>query len=187
MAWFRNRIRHLPGGEDGFSLIELLAALTILLVGILGVAATLSKTRDAVTTSEVREAAVHRAERELERLRATPYDSLRLASTPAGSADQSSPAYYVQGTQYRWDPANAASVAPFVMGGTTIAPQTTWSDGRFSGTLHRYITTYVDPAVTTGTAQAKRLIVGVTVNGRYALNRPTIVSTVVHQPPVTTP
>lgn len=187
MAWFRNRIRQSLGGEDGFTLIELLAALSILAVGILGVAATLDKTRDAVTTSEVREAAVHRAERELERLRALPYDSLRLAGTPGGSADQSSPAFYVQGAQYQWDPGEAARVAPFVTGGTTIAPQTTWSDGRFSGTLHRYITTYIDPAVTTGTAQARRVIVGVTVDGRYALNRPTIVSTVVHQPPATTP
>ena len=81
MAWFRNRLRD----EDGFSLIELLAALSILLVGILGVAATLDKTRDAVTTSEVRETAVHRAERELERLRALRYANLALASVPSGS------------------------------------------------------------------------------------------------------
>ena len=42
----------------------------------------------------------------------------------------------------------------------------------------------VDTAVP-GTPQAKRIIVGVTVNGRYALPRPTVLSTVVHRPPVT--
>lgn len=176
------RIRQALGAEDGFTLIELLAALSILAVGILGVAATLNKTRDAVTTSEVRETAVHRAEREVERLRALPYDTLKLASVPVSSPSQADPAYYVQGTQYQWDPANAASVAPFVTGGT-IVPRTTWTDGRLSGTLSVYITNFIDTVP--GTAQAKRVIVGVTVDGRYALPRPTVVSTVVHQPPVT--
>ena len=182
MAWFRDRVRHAGRGEEGFTLIELLAALSILLVGILGVAATLQKTREAVSIAEVRETAVYRAEREIERLRSLPYASLALASMPASSPDQSDPAFYVQGTQYQWDSGNAASVAPLVTGGA-IAPRTTWTDGRLSGTLQVYVTTFVDTVA--GTPQAKRLIVGVTVNGRYALNRPTIVSTVVHQPPVT--
>ena len=183
MASFRDRILHRLRGEEGFSLIELLAALSILLVGILGVAATLDKTRDAVTTSEVRETAVHRAEREMERLRSLPYADLALSELPTASASSSDPAFYVQGSQYQWDPAVPARVAPFVTGGT-INPRTTWSDGRMSGTLQVYVTTYNDPSVG-GIPQAKRLIVGVTVNGRWALSRPTVVSTVVHQPPVT--
>jgi prepilin-type N-terminal cleavage/methylation domain-containing protein len=175
-----NRLR----GEDGFTLIELLAALSILAVGILGVVATLDKTRDVVTTSEVRGTAVHRAERELERLRALPYDQLALASLPTASASQADPAFYVQGSQYQWDPADATRVAPLITGGA-LAPRTTWTDGRMSGTLQVYVTNFVDTIP--GTAQAKRVIVGVTVNGRWALSRPTVVSTVVHQPPPPTP
>jgi prepilin-type N-terminal cleavage/methylation domain-containing protein len=179
----RSGLRTRLEAEDGFSLIELLAALTILLVGILGVTATLDKTRDAVSTSEVRETAVHRAEREIERLRALPYTELALASIPANSPNQADPAFYVQGSQYQWDPADAARVAPLITGGA-IAPRTTWTDGRMSGTLQVYITSYTDTAVAGG-PQAKRIIVGVTVNGRWSLSRPTTVSTVVHQPPVT--
>ena len=192
MAWFRNRIRHVLGGEDGFSIIELIAALSILLVGILGVAATLSKSRDVVTTAEVREIAVHRAERELERLRSVAYDNLAITHVPADSADPTDPAFYIEGTQYQWDPANAASVAPLVVAAGGTEPLQQWtdtrvgtSDVRVSGTVQVYVTNFVDSVP--GVAQAKRVIVGVTVNGRYRLPRPTVLSTVVHRPPVPTP
>ena len=192
MAWGRRRIRPALGAEDGFTLIELLAALSILAVGILGVTATLSKTREAVTTAEVREVAIHQAERELERLRALPYDALAIGSQPSASTDPASPAFYVQGTQYQWDPANAASVAPLVIVPGTQPTQTTWTQNRvgtttarLSGTLQVYVTTFVDDVP--GSPQAKRVIVGVTVDGRHALTRPTVVSTIVHQPPVVTP
>ena len=70
------------------------------------------------------------------------------------------------------------------MTGGTIAPRTTWTDGRMGGTLQVYVTNYVDSLVA-GTPQAKRLVVGVTVDGRWRLSRPTVVSTIVHQPPET--
>ena len=185
MALSRSALIDRLRGEDGFSLIELLAALSILAVGILGVVATLDRTRDAVTTSEVRQTAVHRAERELERLRTVPYDQLALASLPTASANQADPAFYVQGSNYQWDPADASRVAPLVTGGA-LAPHTTWSDGRMRGTLQTYVTTYVDPAVG-GAPLAKRVVVGVTVDGRWSLSRPTTVATVVHQPPPPAP
>ena len=173
-------------GEDGFTLVELLAALTILLVGILGVVATLDRTRDAVGFSEVRETAVHRAEREIERLRSIPYAQLALAGVPTESADPADPARYVNGTKFQWDPGDASRQADFVTGGS-IAPRTPWSDGRLGGTLQVYITRYDDPATDIGgTPAARRVIVGVTVDGPYSLRRPTMVSTVIHEPAVGT-
>ena len=172
-------------GEEGFTLIELLAALTILLIGILGVVATLDRTRDAVGYSEVRETAVHRAEREIERLRSIPYADLKLASAPATSTDPGDPAQYVSQdrTKFQWDPNDSSRVADLVTGGA-IEPRTTWSDGRLGGTLQVYITRYDDPATDIGgTPAASRVIVGVTVDGPFTLRRPTMVSTVIHEPP----
>ena len=172
-------------GEEGFTLIELLAALTILLVGILGVVATLDRTRDAVGTSEVRETAVHRAERELERLRSLPYADLKLAGPPIASTDPADPAFYVKDAKFQWDPGDETRVADLVTGGA-IPWKTTWTDGRLGGTLQVYITRYDDPVTAIGgTPQARRVIVGVTVAGRLALARPTMLSTVIHEPPVT--
>ena len=191
MASFRSTLR----AEDGFSLIELLAALTILLIGILGVAASLDRTRDVVTTAEVRETAVHRAQRELERVRALPWAQLGLNAMPTAVASQADPAFYVQGGRYQWDaqnPSNVADlVAPPTFTGGTITPRTTWNDGRMSGSLQVYVTTFddtvtPDPSITAN-PRARRVVVGVTVNGRWALSRPTMVSTVVHEPPPVTP
>ena len=57
-------------GEAGFTLVEVLASCLLLLVGILGVAASLDISRTTINTSEVREAAdeekpVKAADREL--------------------------------------------------------------------------------------------------------------------------
>ena len=165
--------------EDGFTLIELMAALAVLLVGVLGVIATMDRTRDAVTISEARETAVHRAEREMERIRALPYTQLGLTAVPTQSPDPDDPASEVEGNRYQWDPTNPARVSDFITGGS-IPSRVPWNDGRFSGALQVYVLRYDDPVVA-GAAQARRVIVAATVDGATA-PKPIVLSTVVHDP-----
>ena len=167
--------------EDGFTLVELLAATLLLVVGILGVLTVLDGSRDAVSRSEVRETAAHRGQRELERIRALPFAQLGLTSAPTQSTDPASPDAYIRsGNRYQWDPADAAGVADIVLGGTVVS-QTAWDDGRHRGTLHAYVLRYEDTAVA-GPVQARRVIVAVRVNGPWAPPRPLVFSTVVHDP-----
>ena len=167
--------------DDGFTLVELLAACLLLAVGILGVVGSLDLSRKAVSRAEVREAATHRGERELERLRALPYAQLALTAAPAASGDAADPDFYVRsGNRYQWDPGNAAKVSDMVLGGG-VAPQATWDDGRHRGEVHAYVLRYDDAAVT-GPIGAKRVVVAVTASGPWSLPHPMFFSTIVHDP-----
>ena len=173
MGSFRN--------EDGFTLVELLAACLLLAVGVLGVVGSLDLSRTAVSRAEVREAATHRGERELERLRALPYAQLALTVAPGPSGAPADPDSFVRpGAKYQWDPGDAAKVSDMVVGGG-VAPQTAWADGRHRGKVHAYVLRYDDAAVT-GPIGARRVVVAVTVDGPWSLPRPMFFSTIVHDP-----
>lgn len=167
-------------GEAGFTLVEVLAASLLLLVGILGVAASLDISRTSINSSEVRESATHRAERELERIRALPYTSLGLVELPSGSAEAGHPASYVQSGGYQWNEQDPSKVEPFVVGGA-VASKQQLDDGRLKADLFVYITAYDDPAVTAAVA-ARRVIVSVVPSGSWKLRRPVVASTIVPAP-----
>ena len=170
--------------EHGFTLVEVLAACLLLLVGIGGVVATLDRSRDVVSRSEVRQTAIFQAERALEAVRAVPYPQLGLSSAPAYSTDQSSPDHYVRsGNRYQWDPEDASRVSDLVLSGV-VPRQTAWDDGRMRGTLYAYVLEYDDPAVAGGSG-ARRVLVAASVDGPWSPPRPVTVSTVIHDPGAT--
>ena len=93
---------------------------------------------------------------------------MATSSLPTNSTDPRNPRYYVNaaGTGYDWDQAGANPAATFVPASGTLAPCSTWSDGasRLSGEVCRFITWYDDPSIS-GTTDAKRVTVVVSVNG----------------------
>ncbi|NLT05513.1 MAG: prepilin-type N-terminal cleavage/methylation domain-containing protein, partial [Solirubrobacterales bacterium] len=68
--------RRLRDGEDGFTLIEVLAALMLLGVALFALASTLDFSRASTSQSELKTAAVDRAQREVEAIRALPYEQV---------------------------------------------------------------------------------------------------------------
>lgn len=70
--------------EAGFSLIELMVALVILTVGVLGLAAVTAFTVQNVTAAELDTARGQALQTVVERLRALPYDSLRSGDAVVG-------------------------------------------------------------------------------------------------------
>ena len=169
--------------EDGFTIIEVLAACVVLLVGVLGVVATLDRSREVVSRAEAREAAVYQAERGLEAVRSIPYAQLALSSAPPTSSAPGDPDFYVKaGNRYQWDPRDDTKVSDLVLGGY-VPREISWDDGRMRGTLNAYVLEYDDPVVT-GPAQARRVLVAATLAGPWAQPRPVVLSTVVHDPTV---
>src|SRR3954470_2675303 len=99
------RLRRVGREERGFTLLEVMVAALILVIGVLAVVGVFDSSRRLTTVSEKNEVVAHRAELELERVQAMPFAAVALNSTPAHSTDSSDPDFYVSGSPaaYRWD------------------------------------------------------------------------------------
>jgi prepilin-type N-terminal cleavage/methylation domain-containing protein len=159
--------------QRGMSIVEVMVAALVLAVGVLATMNVVLGSRDLTTTSEKLEAASHVAEKELEEMQSLTWAAQAHSAIPA-----SGPApYTVAGTGvFQW-PAGATAATVVTPGvGTVPAGSTTWSDGRLSGRVWRFISWFDDPCCL-GPQNYKRLTVVVTVNGRPRLDNPVVLST----------
>lgn len=69
--------------ERGFTLIEMLMAVTLLAFGTIATIGVFSSSKKLSVVAQRQEVAVHQAQRELERLRSLPYDKIGLTAKPA--------------------------------------------------------------------------------------------------------
>lgn len=174
------------------NLPEVMLAMGIVLTALVATALNIDSSRHANTKSEYRAAASHVAEQEVERIQSLPYDSVLLDSTPATSADANDPGFYVTAGSppaYRWDQRSgySTSTEPLAIatGGTCVpAPclassPTSWSDGRLSGKVYRYVTWVNDTVCGSfcpSSADFKRVTVAVTED--RDTNRPPVLTSV---------
>jgi Tfp pilus assembly protein PilE len=185
--------------ESGFTAIELMLAVIVGTVGVVSLIATFDVSRRVTSFSEMKEAASHVAEQNIEEMLAVDYGKLALKGnpTPASSTDPNNPAYYlgVNGTgakTFRWNQkanAPAGHTEPLVIdatNGAVPAAAEAWSDGRLRGSIHRYVTCAA-AAVTAceqgpATSAYKRLTVAVTVDNAFGPEKAILVSTLVGNP-----
>jgi prepilin-type N-terminal cleavage/methylation domain-containing protein len=174
--------------EDGFTLFELLMAITVLAVGLMALVSSFDHSRDLVSVAEKTEVASHRAERELERILSLAYPGVAHPSTPASSLDASSPAFYVNGSSYRYDQGSTGPLSEtlaVVGGGSISASSSTWTDSetRLTGQIQSFVTWTGDYCTDADrTRCAKRVTVAVTVGGPRPLRRPVLISTIMTSP-----
>jgi hypothetical protein len=186
--------------QAGFTTIELLLAVMITSVGVVSLVGTLDISRRVTSFSEMKEAASHVAEQNMEELRALEYSEVALDgnASPSSSSDPRNPAYYLQsgGTKYKWDQkagAPASHIAePLVIDAThgkVKAIAESWSDGRIHGKVYRYVTCATTAAGTAAdcdsgpnTSAYKRLTVAVTVENAMGPQQPIMASTIVSDP-----
>ena len=174
--------------EDGFTLFELLMAITVLAVGLVALVSSFDHSRDLVSVAEKTEVASHRAERELERILSMSYASVAHPSTPLSSTDSANPAAYVNGGDYQYDqgPTGPKSETLAVDGAGLISSSaSTWTDSetRLTGQIQSFVTWTGDYCTPSDRAQcAKRVTVAVTVGGPRPLGRPVLISTIMTNP-----
>lgn len=197
-------------GEQGFSLIEVMVAVLVVAVALIGtMQAFISSDHGNLATQET-QAVSTAAEQALEQLRAMSYNSLALSSfpiqtgsgNPTGdtSGDPEDPDYWINGTNLVI-PNNfaqvtsgvlttVASVGEALIGGGTInpGPVTVSSDG-FNVTIYRYVTWVVDSCLLgsinlcPGTEDAKRITVAAVVAGTgTSVPKPFWLSTIIANP-----
>src|SRR3712207_3125931 len=92
--------------ERGMTIVELMVAMLICVVGIMATVALVDRSRAVSTKAEAREMAAHHADRELEEIMAMPWDQIAhnpTAPADTGAANPADPGSYVDGTNYQWD------------------------------------------------------------------------------------
>jgi Tfp pilus assembly protein PilE len=165
--------------EDGFTIIEVLIAALVLVMGAFATfgvlrAATLNTQRAKAT-----QVALDRAQQELEALRSIPNKELAMTASPPHSTDSKSPDYRVSGGTFaltREPPGNYANMVVnggslygepehAIEGGKVSPGPTSFSSGDVTGEIYRYVVwrndTSCPEATCPGTQDYKQIVVAV--------------------------
>jgi hypothetical protein len=128
--------------EDGLTLIEVLVASIVMVLGAtatFGVLAAATKNAQRAKASQV---ILDLAQEEMERLRSIPYSSLALSTAPGTSSSDLNPNYRVKGSSFALKKSPLAELEPLVLDGNGISPESEFFSGGPSGvtgTVHRYV------------------------------------------------
>ncbi len=172
-------------------MVEVLVAILILMIGVIGLIGGFDSARKLSLLSERRTSTAHRAQLEIERLQSTPYTQLAMSGTPSHSAESSNPDYYVkEGSPAEYQYGSATTEAePLIIASECTSTVTTecgaiasspsgrecakyigaceWKDGQLSGRVYDFITWHKDGKCgekCPAQENYKRLTVVVTVN-----------------------
>jgi len=154
----RSRLDRLRSDEGGFTLVEVMAAITVLAIGIFAAAQALTFGLSTTGLSRQRLAARSGLDQQMEEARSLNYDNLVLSDPDPGlthSTDPSDPDYWVNTSAQTYDPDGSGSLSaeplvrvagaspalqhyqnPFVVGSTTytVYRYVTWVDSATDGT-----------------------------------------------------
>jgi prepilin-type N-terminal cleavage/methylation domain-containing protein len=185
--------------EEGFTLIEILIAVTLMSFGVAATMRVFGAAGRTTVRAQQQEVAVHRAQAEVDRLAALPYGELALTSAPLSSSDPQNPGYKVSGSNFavRSDLSEALVLAPGPGATAKVEPgpedfAVGTGDGTIAGALHRFVTWRDESCpllLCEGEQNTKRVIVAVTLIPLpgSAARAPVWVSTVVVDPDTAPP
>jgi prepilin-type N-terminal cleavage/methylation domain-containing protein len=184
-------------GQHGYTLIELLMALTVLLVAILGLGMGFNSARKLSLAHERHATMAHVAQREIERLQSIPYSQLGLnpnlstpaQASPSNSTDPTNPDYYVttgSPAALQWDRSSPTSTETLDLDTSagSVLPVQAWSVGNLSGQIYDFVTWSRDSHCGQGCPASqnyKRLTVAITTSGGLEPD-PVWVSSVIADP-----
>jgi hypothetical protein len=174
--------------EDGFTIIELMFALVVLIIGILGMFMGFVSAQKLSLVSERETSMAQIAQREIERVEGISYSQIAMSAAPGTSTDPANPDYYVtagSAPSFKWDRTGGSSET-LVVDATngTVTPVQSWTEGRLSGQMYDFVTWTTDPKCSPGcnaSQNYKRVTVAVTANSGPQPN-PVYTSSVVADP-----
>jgi prepilin-type N-terminal cleavage/methylation domain-containing protein len=166
--------------EAGFTIVEVLVAILILVIGALATFGLLSDAIRNTQRAKGTQVALDRAQQEIEALRSLSYKQLALTATPAAETNRLSPNYRVLGGTFalvREPPSSYANMVVnggslygggFVEGGL-VKPEESFSSGDVSGKIYRYVVWRNDEKCGTscpGEQDFKQVVVAVKLDKR---------------------
>ncbi len=163
--------------EDGFTIVEVLVAAVVLVMGALATFGSLSLATVNTQRAKATQVALDRAQQEMEALRSLPNSQLAMTASPPHSTDSLNPDYRVSNGTFamtRTPPGDYANMVVnggslygggFISGGTVDPGPVSFTSGDVSGEIYRYVVWRDDtscPASTCpGTQDYKQIVVAV--------------------------
>jgi prepilin-type N-terminal cleavage/methylation domain-containing protein len=140
--------RRFEAAQDGFTLVEVLIAAFILVLGSLGVLLTFVAGIHNVQRGKESQVAISVAQREMEKVHSLAYDKVALSSTPAHSTETGKPTFRVNSTTFNLNRTGTAENATMVVesAGSVAPGPTSFSFGGVSGTVYRFVVWRKDAA-----------------------------------------
>jgi prepilin-type N-terminal cleavage/methylation domain-containing protein len=171
--------------EAGFTLIEVMVAALILVMGAFATFGVLSAATRNGARAEASQVALNLAQQEMERLRSLTYEELAMTATPGHSSDQLNPTYRVSDDLFAITRRPLGNYAPMVVNGGSlygggfiekgkVSPgPTAFTSGDVSGKIFRFVLWRNDtscPETTCpGTQDYKQVIVAVKLDSPRSL------------------
>lgn len=160
--------------DDGFTIVELMAALSVLAIGFMSLAASLGIGFKQITLGRQRQTATEIGNARIEHLRNVPYASVAMSSAPTRSTDIDNPDYYISLDDTQYDVTGDGGFEdlivdtgvgqvlhledPVTVGATTMSvfQYATWADQANSVKRITVVVVY-RPTAITGTARMVRV------------------------------
>jgi type II secretory pathway pseudopilin PulG len=181
-------MQRLARKEEGFTIIEVLIAAMILVLGAIATFGVLASAIHSTQRAKGSQIAQDKAQQELEALRSLSDEELALTSTPGHENEEASPNYRVLNgkfalkggsvpSEYKEIVANGGTAYPEVpLTKGVVSPATPFTSGEVSGTVYRYIVwrndTSCAPETCPGEKDFKQIIIAVRLNSTTGGNTP---------------
>ena len=156
-------LRARRGDARGFSLLELVAAITILAIVATGFAVSVSLGFREVALARQRQTAADLASARLEHLRSVPYTQIAVNPAPAHTTDTTNPDYYVSADGTTYDVDGEGTIETLVVdaaSGGVLHLEDPVQVGATVMEIYQYVTWVDDPSIA-GTEDYKRVTVAV--------------------------
>lgn len=192
-----------PRTERGFTLVELLVAVTLLTVGVTATIAVFGSSQRRTLGAQRVDVAVQSAQAEMDKLVTLKYGELALTSAPVSSSDPNNPNSRVSGTTFNVKPGLDEQLVLTPSSGLTAKVDpgpTSFTVGAggsaITGNVYRYVTwrdegscSNTSNALCTSTQDTKRVTVAVTLDASptQAAPRPIWISSVIADKDATPP
>lgn len=168
--------------EDGFTIVEVLVAALILVVGAIATFGVLASATVNNQRAKGTQVALNKAQQELEALRSIPDEELALTTTPSPSSEEGNPDYRVSNGKFNVNRTGTAAKYSLVVKGGVLYPDETiekaavspgptpFTSGDVSGKVYRYIVWRNDASCSEescpGEQDYKQIIVAVKLNAK---------------------
>ncbi len=134
----RRAAGRLARGEDGLTVVEVVVAGMILVVGSLGVLGMVDTATRNTFRAEQSQTINNVLQQELEKIRELPYEDVGLATLPANETGENNPNSRVSGTAF-YSKRNGTGLKPMISGGAVIAGPGTFQVEDVKGSIYRYV------------------------------------------------